>query len=91
MAKTCRFRVELAQQIYGCVNINSPSMDGTCKLCALGDMKGKLVVIEVYGGVADVTSCPEGIKCVIIDHDNDENEFIEETKDTSSSEAPVQE
>lgn len=30
------------------------------------------VVVEVYGGVADVTSKPEGIDVEIIDHDNEE-------------------
>jgi len=28
------------------------------------------VVIEVYGGIADVTSCPPGVDIEIIDHDN---------------------
>ena len=28
------------------------------------------VVVEVLGGVAEVTFCPEGIDVVIIDHDN---------------------
>lgn len=32
----------------------------------------KKVVIEVSGGVAEVTTCPEGVEVVIIDHDNEE-------------------
>ncbi len=30
------------------------------------------VIIEVSGGVAYVTSCPEGVAVEIIDHDNEE-------------------
>jgi len=30
------------------------------------------VIIEVSGGVADVTQCPEGVEVEIIDHDNEE-------------------
>ena len=30
----------------------------------------KTVVIEVLGGVAEVTSCPENVEVEIIDHDN---------------------
>jgi hypothetical protein len=29
------------------------------------------VVIEVYGGVADVTSNPDNVEVVIIDHDDE--------------------
>ena len=37
----------------------------------------KNVVIEGYGGVADVTQCPAGVEVDIIDHDNrDEEEAI---------------
>jgi len=32
------------------------------------------VVIEVSGGIADVTSCPDGVDVEIIDHDNLEEE-----------------
>ena len=32
--------------------------------------KKNTVIIEVNGGVADVTYCPEGIDVVIVDHDN---------------------
>jgi hypothetical protein len=32
------------------------------------------VVIEVYGGVAEVTSCPDDVDVEIIDHDNLEAE-----------------
>ncbi len=28
------------------------------------------VVVEVLGGVAEVTTCPNGVECEIIDHDN---------------------
>lgn len=28
------------------------------------------VIIEVSGGVAEVTSCPENVEVEIIDHDN---------------------
>jgi len=31
------------------------------------------VVIEVNGGVAEVTRCPSVIEVIIIDHDNDMN------------------
>jgi hypothetical protein len=31
------------------------------------------VVIEVNGGVAEVTRCPSEIEVIIIDHDNDMN------------------
>lgn len=31
------------------------------------------VVIEVSGGVAEVTRCPSDIEVIIIDHDNDMN------------------
>lgn len=33
-------------------------------------VKNKRVVIEVNGGVASVTSCPDGVMVKIIDHDN---------------------
>ncbi len=29
------------------------------------------VIIEVQGGVAEVTQCPEGVEVEIIDHDNE--------------------
>lgn len=32
----------------------------------------KKVTIEVLGGVAEVTSCDEGVEVTIIDHDNEE-------------------
>lgn len=32
------------------------------------------VIIEVLGGVAEVTAAPAGIEVVIIDHDNEEDE-----------------
>lgn len=31
---------------------------------------GGKVIVEVYGGVSDVTSKPEGIEVEVIDHDN---------------------
>lgn len=34
--------------------------------------KVKIVVIEVLGGVAEVTQCPAGVKVRIIDHDNEQ-------------------
>ena len=34
-------------------------------------------VVEVYGGVAHVTSCPPGMEITIIDHDNLETERTE--------------
>lgn len=34
------------------------------------------VVIEVSGGVADVTRCPEGVEVEIIDHDNRDEEEV---------------
>ena len=30
------------------------------------------VIIEVSGGVADVTSCPDDVEVEIIDHDNED-------------------
>jgi hypothetical protein len=30
------------------------------------------VVIEVSGGVAEVTECPDDVEVIIIDHDNEE-------------------
>ena len=33
----------------------------------------KLVIVEVSGGVAEVTECPEGVEVKIIDHDNMED------------------
>lgn len=33
-------------------------------------MKIKKVIIEVHGGVAEVTQCPEGVEVEIIDYDN---------------------
>lgn len=32
------------------------------------------VIVEVYGGVAEVTYCPPGVEVEIIDHDNEEAE-----------------
>lgn len=32
------------------------------------------VVVEVLGGVADVTTCPAGVAVEIIDHDNEEHQ-----------------
>jgi len=32
-------------------------------------MKKRKVIIEVYGGVADVTQCPDDVEVEIIDHD----------------------
>lgn len=37
-------------------------------------MTKKKVVIEVLGGVAEVTECPDDVEVVIIDHDNEEAE-----------------
>lgn len=34
--------------------------------------KIRKVVIEVSGGVADVTECPDDVEVEIIDHDNEE-------------------
>jgi hypothetical protein len=34
-----------------------------------GEGENKKVVIEILGGVAEVTECPEDIDCEIIDHD----------------------
>jgi hypothetical protein len=31
------------------------------------------VVVEVSGGVAEITQCPEDIEVIIIDHDNEIN------------------
>ena len=33
-------------------------------------MTNQKVIIEVSGGVAEVTQCPEGVEVEIIDHDN---------------------
>lgn len=33
---------------------------------------GDCVTVEVSGGVADVTGCPDGVEVDIIDHDNEE-------------------
>ncbi len=35
-------------------------------------MEKRKVVIEVLGGVADVTQCPDDVEVEIIDHDNEE-------------------
>ena len=47
-----------------------------CSLCSgpecVGINLGK-VVIEVYGGVAEVTQNPDGVDVEIIDHDNEQN------------------
>ena len=32
------------------------------------------VVIEISGGVAEVTHCDDGVEVTIIDHDNEEDE-----------------
>jgi hypothetical protein len=37
-------------------------------------MTKKQVVIEVLGGVATVTECPDDVEVEIIDHDNEEAE-----------------
>ena len=37
-------------------------------------MAKRKVIIEVYGGVADCTSCPDDVEVIIIDHDNEETE-----------------
>jgi len=34
----------------------------------------KKVVIEVSGGVAEITQCPDGVEVLIIDHDSTEGE-----------------
>jgi hypothetical protein len=35
------------------------------------ELEAAKVVVEVTGGIAQVTRCPEGIEVLIIDHDND--------------------
>jgi hypothetical protein len=35
--------------------------------------KKNQVVVEVSGGVAEVTQCPEDIEVILIDHDNEIN------------------
>jgi hypothetical protein len=81
MAKGCEFLKEdvtMDGTDYDCDNPLAPSTDGSCDHCALGALKGKAVVIEVLGGVADVTTCPEDITVIIIDHDNlDDDDKIE--------------
>ena len=37
-------------------------------------MTKKNVVIELLGGVAEVTECPDDVEVEIIDHDNEETE-----------------
>jgi hypothetical protein len=37
------------------------------------EYKKNQVVIEVNGGVAEVTRCPADIEVIIIDHDNEMN------------------
>ena len=37
-------------------------------------MTKKKVVIEVHGGIAEVTECPDDVEVEIIDHDNEEAE-----------------
>jgi hypothetical protein len=71
---------------YECTNPEAPSKDNSCDHCALGGMKGRVVVVEVLGGVADVTTCPEEIECVIIDHDNLEDEWTKEKEDVGTPE-----
>ena len=39
--------------------------------CLMKVRNKKKVVIEVLGGVAEVTQCPEGVEVEIIDHDNE--------------------
>ncbi len=49
---------------------------GTSHLTPAARTVGK-VIIEVYGGVADVTSKPDDIEVEIIDHDNEMDEGAE--------------
>ena len=35
-------------------------------------MKKYKVIIEVLGGVAEITQCPDQVEVEIIDHDNEE-------------------
>lgn len=47
----------------------------------------KEVIVEIYGGVADVTSKPDDVEVRIIDHDNHDSE--EETAKEMACECPV--
>lgn len=39
--------------------------------CLMTKKEKRKVVVEVNGGVADVTQCPDDVEVKIIDHDND--------------------
>jgi len=40
------------------------------------------VIVEVYGGVAEITSKPENVEVEIIDHDNEEQSALDHVLDS---------
>lgn len=55
------------RETYELVHYEEPDATKDFRLAEESDRK---VVLEVHGGVADVTQCPDGVEVDIIDHDS---------------------